>query len=173
MPAQGWCPDPYGNHDDRWFSDGEPTSLVRDQGTESHDEPPQGQLPVNPLGRDQPPQERLPRYPRPAGKQELVARAGWEWEWWTVFLPGLLALAVSGFLWVAAGLASVLNCMDTCQPSARSGMSAAAVGTGEGIVFIAVGALLVGGLVNPAWRRVIAVVLWMAIALAIGFAAVH
>ena len=45
MHAEGWYRDPYGLHDDRWFSDGRPSSLVRDEGTESHDEPPRGKPP--------------------------------------------------------------------------------------------------------------------------------
>ena len=51
MRAQGWYRDPYGLHGDRWFSDGRPTSLVRDQGIESHDESPQGEpsLPLEPV----------------------------------------------------------------------------------------------------------------------------
>ena len=40
MWVQGWYPDPYERHEDRWFSGGKPTRLVRDQGTESYDEPP-------------------------------------------------------------------------------------------------------------------------------------
>jgi hypothetical protein len=43
--AEGWYRDPYGIHEDRWVSDGQPTSLVRDQGTESRDEPPPGEPP--------------------------------------------------------------------------------------------------------------------------------
>jgi hypothetical protein len=38
--AEGWYRDPYGIHQDRWFSAGTPTSLVRDGGTEGHDDPP-------------------------------------------------------------------------------------------------------------------------------------
>lgn len=38
--AEGWYRDPYGIHQDRWFSAGTPTALVRDQGTEGHDDPP-------------------------------------------------------------------------------------------------------------------------------------
>jgi hypothetical protein len=38
--AEGWYRDPYGIHQDRWFSAGTPTSLVRDRGTEGHDDPP-------------------------------------------------------------------------------------------------------------------------------------
>jgi hypothetical protein len=33
--AQGWCADPTGRHEQRWFSAGEPTNLVRDGGTET------------------------------------------------------------------------------------------------------------------------------------------
>jgi hypothetical protein len=40
MNAEGWYRDPYKIHTDRWFSDGRPTSLVRDNGVESHDPPP-------------------------------------------------------------------------------------------------------------------------------------
>jgi hypothetical protein len=37
---EGWYRDPYGIHQDRWFSAGTPTSLVRDRGTEGRDDPP-------------------------------------------------------------------------------------------------------------------------------------
>jgi hypothetical protein len=49
--AEGWYHDPYGIHSDRWISDGHPTSLVRDQGVESRDEPPPEEppLPLVPL----------------------------------------------------------------------------------------------------------------------------
>jgi hypothetical protein len=38
--AEGWYQDPYGLHEDRWFSDGRPTGLVRDGKIESDDAPP-------------------------------------------------------------------------------------------------------------------------------------
>jgi len=38
--AQGWYRDPYGMHEDRYFSAGTPTKLVRDDGQESYDSPP-------------------------------------------------------------------------------------------------------------------------------------
>jgi hypothetical protein len=38
--AQGWYYDPYRQHSARWFSDGTPTKLVRDDGVVSHDPPP-------------------------------------------------------------------------------------------------------------------------------------
>jgi hypothetical protein len=37
VKAQGWYRDPYGIHDDRYFSDGQPTKLVRDGSAESYD----------------------------------------------------------------------------------------------------------------------------------------
>ena len=43
--AQGWYHDPYGVHEDRYFSAGTPTKLVRDNGQESYDPPPNRPLP--------------------------------------------------------------------------------------------------------------------------------
>jgi hypothetical protein len=37
---QGWFDDPFGAHEHRYFSAGEPTKLVRDAGVESYDPPP-------------------------------------------------------------------------------------------------------------------------------------
>ncbi len=42
MTAQGWYRDPYGVHEDRYFSDGHPTKLVRDGAVEAYDAPPPG-----------------------------------------------------------------------------------------------------------------------------------
>jgi hypothetical protein len=39
-PAQGWYRDPFHAHEDRYFSAGNPTKLVRDAGRESNDDPP-------------------------------------------------------------------------------------------------------------------------------------
>jgi hypothetical protein len=161
MPVQGWCPDPYGSHEDRWFSEGEPTRLVRDQGTESYDEPPRGQLPLSPVGRE-PPEGRLPPYPPgPAGKQERPAWAGSGWPWWTVCLPGLPAIAISCFLAFVAAVASALSCFDTCNPRAEARASDAA---GQAfIIAIVTFALLVAGLAAPARRRVFTAALWVAL----------
>ena len=41
-PQEGWFTDPFARHEDRWLSDGTPTKLVRDDGIESYDEPPDG-----------------------------------------------------------------------------------------------------------------------------------
>jgi hypothetical protein len=37
---RGWYRDPYRQHEDRYFSEGKPTKLVRDAGRESFDPPP-------------------------------------------------------------------------------------------------------------------------------------
>jgi hypothetical protein len=42
VKAQGWYHDPYRVHEDRYFSDGHPTKLVRDSGVECYDPPPPG-----------------------------------------------------------------------------------------------------------------------------------
>ena len=38
--AEGWYTDPFGRHEARWMSDGQATKLVRDDGVESYDAPP-------------------------------------------------------------------------------------------------------------------------------------
>ena len=40
VKAQGWYRDPFRRHKARWFSAGNPTALVRDEGIESRDPPP-------------------------------------------------------------------------------------------------------------------------------------
>ena len=56
MEAEGWYLDPYQLHNERWFSAGEPTSLVRDHGVESRDEPPDRPCPdpTTPTGNNLP-----------------------------------------------------------------------------------------------------------------------
>jgi len=38
--AEGWYLDPFERHEQRWFSNGRPTSLVRDGVTTTSDDPP-------------------------------------------------------------------------------------------------------------------------------------
>jgi hypothetical protein len=47
--AQGWYRDPYGIHQDRWFSQGQPTKLVRDGRRERYDPVPGQPLPEGDL----------------------------------------------------------------------------------------------------------------------------
>jgi hypothetical protein len=50
MNPEGWYEDPYGVHDERWYSDGAPTALVRDGRHELNDPPP-ATAPPRPLVR--------------------------------------------------------------------------------------------------------------------------
>jgi hypothetical protein len=45
---EGWCTDPFGLHEARWLSDGVPTKLVRDNGVESYEDPPDEEWTVTP-----------------------------------------------------------------------------------------------------------------------------
>jgi len=47
--AEGWCTDPYGQHDARWLSNGRPTTLVRDGLLESFDLLPEGPALLDPV----------------------------------------------------------------------------------------------------------------------------
>jgi hypothetical protein len=159
MRPQGWYRDPYGSHDERWFSGGEPTSLVCDDGIESRDEPPPdvslGQLPL------------IPAESRPV-LGGGPARGDLEWRWWTVLPPALLAFAV---LFVAAlgGIAaSAMACFDVCRPIG-AGVSAGTAAVPI-LAFVAI-ALLVAGLTEPAWRQVAFAALWAVFLLACGCAA--
>jgi hypothetical protein len=146
MGPQGWYRDPYGCHEDRWFSGGAPTSLVRDQGTESYDKPPEVQLPPDPGERpaaEQPPPVPVGRAAREwrawaVGLPGLVPLPDPQWRAWTVWLPGLLTLAAWGLLWGTPLF-----------------VVAAVMVTGP----------LVAGLAIPGWRRGIAIILWAAFAL--------
>jgi hypothetical protein len=44
-PPQGWYIDPFGVHEQRWFSQGRPTDLVRNGKAETKDPPPDGPVP--------------------------------------------------------------------------------------------------------------------------------
>jgi hypothetical protein len=46
---EGWFTDPYGRHEARWLSLGQPTKLVRDGDTESYDEVPTGPAVATPV----------------------------------------------------------------------------------------------------------------------------
>jgi len=45
----GWFSDPYHEHECRYFSEGNPTKLVRDAGLESFDPPPDIPMPESPV----------------------------------------------------------------------------------------------------------------------------
>ncbi|HMF82391.1 MAG TPA: hypothetical protein VKI01_03890 [Acidimicrobiia bacterium] len=51
MNPEGWYHDPFRLHEARWFSDGNPTALVRDGRVESRDDPPSSdyEAPLEPI----------------------------------------------------------------------------------------------------------------------------
>jgi hypothetical protein len=55
-PPQGWFVDPFGIHQHRWFSEGRPTALVRDDRTEGQDPPPAGPVSGRMVPATPPPQ---------------------------------------------------------------------------------------------------------------------
>jgi len=76
MPEEGWYSDPYRVHEQRWFSDGTPTILVRDQGTTSKDPPPDGPYLEQPRLIESPP-DRLRRTDDDAGASVDPVDAAW------------------------------------------------------------------------------------------------
>jgi hypothetical protein len=66
---EGWYTHPFARHEARWMSEGKPTGLVRDDGVESHDDPP-----------DEPPTQ-VPKIIDPlildGGVDELRAEDAW------------------------------------------------------------------------------------------------
>jgi transpeptidase family protein len=97
MRVQGWHPDPYEIHDDRWFSDGKPTRLVRDQGIESYDEPPaeypRTPPPPGPADREEPGQHHLLPGMLPHDKAPRQRRAGF----FALALVSVAAVAAGAF----------------------------------------------------------------------------
>jgi len=65
-PPQGWFVDPFGSHEQRWFSQGAPTALVRDGRTETQDPPPEGVV-------DGPLIRAVPLPPRRTGVEHVPA----------------------------------------------------------------------------------------------------
>ncbi|HTZ09565.1 MAG TPA: hypothetical protein VMB72_10850 [Acidimicrobiales bacterium] len=81
--VEGWCTDPYGIHEARWMSAGTPTSLVRDDGLEATDPPPEGPAPgeAQPILPDPPPGADVRRaddLEREAPDPRTPGQAAWE-----------------------------------------------------------------------------------------------
>ena len=55
MTEEGWYSDPFLLHEDRWFSAGTPTALVRDEGVASQDPPPNSPYAQDPVEVEPPP----------------------------------------------------------------------------------------------------------------------
>jgi hypothetical protein len=120
---QGWHSDPFGVHEARYFSAGQPTKLVRDRGTESYDEPPSGADEVAAaMARlsavPEPPSAYAPRDAYPYGPAaERGPRRG----------PSVVGFAASGIILAAAAVAAVLVAQTIMHP-AKPGSTPGATG---------------------------------------------
>jgi len=75
---QGWFEDPFGVHQHRWISRGRPSDLVRDDGAESYDAPPDGPLPgpLVPANRSSAPTTVNPGRPGRRHRRPLIWAGG-------------------------------------------------------------------------------------------------
>ena len=76
---EGWCLDPYGHHEQRWFSAGRPTALVRDAVRESRDPPPDAPppRPVEAAPEAETPTERADPYDPDTARDHIFRAAMW------------------------------------------------------------------------------------------------
>jgi hypothetical protein len=87
---EGWYTDPFGLHEARWMSAGTPTKLVRDEGVESYEDPPDEEPTVTPV--------KVAPAPPPEGEsdydamQQRMSEAGQFGASWgsRIALPGRL-----------------------------------------------------------------------------------
>ena len=75
VDAQGWYRDPYLVHEDRYFSAGQPTKLVRDGGIEDYDPPPDGPPKAELVG---PERDEVPEQQHSAWQAEDAAEREWD-----------------------------------------------------------------------------------------------
>jgi hypothetical protein len=144
MLAEGWHRDPFAIHDDRWICDGQPTSLVRDHGAQSCDEPPPGE-PPGPLVPSDP--ASLGEFPAPQS-----------WRYWTVLPPCLLALVVSVLVIIDGAAFMAMNGFDFAEPG--TGWLQADI-AGQVVAGLAAMALLGAAGYQPRRRRAIALAAWI------------
>jgi hypothetical protein len=110
---QGWHPDPFGVHEDRYFSAaGEPTKLVRDRGLESYDEPPPGADEVAAA------MARLSAVPNPPSAYAPRDAYGPDpGRYPRRRASGVVGLAASGIILAAAAVAAVLVAETILHPA--------------------------------------------------------
>lgn len=92
---------------------------------------------------------------------------GGTWRPWSIWLPGTLALAWSGLLIIADGLAGVMGSWDTPPPGLDRWVRAGVIGH---CVLAGISALvLVAGLRFPSRRRAAAITAWIIIPVGFGW----
>lgn len=142
MTVQGWYPDPSGAHDERWFSAGRPTALVRDHGVESREDLPPDQQP---------------------GLRDLAAGAvklpdePYHWPYQTVVVPCLVAFAVAEL---------IVGCSLAFQPTKGFDLAGVAVAwvqaarAGQVFACLVTAGLLIAAAQRPPWRKAISLTVW-------------
>jgi hypothetical protein len=150
--AQGWRRDPSGAHEDRWFSAGRPTPLVRDHGVVSREDLPPEQQPGRRDLAAPPVRDKFPAW-------------AYFWGYRTVVVPCLVAFAAAGLI-VASSLIS--------QPTNRFDLAGTAAAwvqvsrAGQVVACLATAALLIAAAQRPGWRRFIALTVWGIVSLQFG-----
>ena len=153
VPEQGWHRDPSGAHDDRWFSAGRPTPLVRDNGVISRED----------LPHDQQPGRRDPAWL--SARRQLPAEA-YYWPYRKVVLPSVVAFAAAGLIVAWSLVSQPVNGFDL------AGFAVACVWVGRAgqvVACLATAALLIAAAHRPRWRRAIAFTVWGTFWVQIGF----
>jgi hypothetical protein len=89
MRVQGWYRDPYGRHGERWVSGGRPTALVRDDGAESYDRPPDAEPPVR-MSEWEPVPEPAPPAPVPVASH---------WRAWVISVA-IIVVLLAALTWI-------------------------------------------------------------------------
>lgn len=98
---------------------------------------------------------------------EPNACPGGTWRPWTIWLPGALAVAWSGLLIIADGLAGVMGSWDTPPPGLMRWVKVGVIGH---CVLVAASALVLAeGLRFPARRRAAALTAWVIIPVGFGW----
>jgi hypothetical protein len=155
VQAQGWYRDPSGAHDDRWFSAGRPTSLVRDGGVVSREDQPRDEQPQ--------PRDRVDHTAIAILDRFLVA--SYRYPYWTMVLRCVIVFIAAG-LFVAWSLHS--------RPTHGFELSRSAVAWVRGdravqvVACLAAAALLIALARRPRWRHAVALTMWGTVLLQIG-----
>ena len=114
VPEQGWHRDPFGAHDDRWFSAGRPTPLIRDNGVVSREDLP-------------PDQQSGRRDPAWLSVRRQFPAEAYYWPYWKVVVPSLVAFAAAGLIVAWSLVSQPVNGFDLAGPLSPASGSAGPV----------------------------------------------
>lgn len=98
---------------------------------------------------------------------EPDVRASGAWRPWSIWLPGTVALAWSGLLIIADGLAGVMGSWDTPPPGLYRWIRAGVAG--HCVLMVASALVLAAGVRFPPRRRAAAITAWIIIPVGFGW----